>query len=291
MGRTAALLVTLAALPALANAAPRVLVLSPDDSPQLRAALAGLREALGATPIEEIAADADPGARLKAAAREGNDVALIALGPQAAARAARAAPGLATVDCMAAQTAPDAQAVPADVPGDQQVLWLKRLLPRARYIALLYDPARNAARVESLAASLRRADLNPLPVAVPSPAMLPAALGRLPGAVDAILAVPDATVYAPQAAKSLLLFSFRHKLPLVGTSESWVKAGALYALAWDYREVGAYCGRLALRRLQGEDAAAPAPPRPRVVVNGRTAELLRLRWDASLRQSFDRVLE
>ena len=292
LGRAALLLVAVVAATVVdATAAPRVLVLSSGDSPQSGAALAGLREAVGATPLEEIAADGDAGARLKAAEREGNDVALIALGQRAAARAAREAPALATIDCMAAQAGPAAQSVAAAVPADQQIFWLRRLLPGARYIAVLYDPARNTVYVESLAASLRRADLNPLLVAVQSPAMLPAALVRLTGAVDAILAVPDATVYTPQTAKGLLLFSFHHKLPLIGSSESWVKAGALYALDWDYREVGAFCGRLALRRLFGGSAATPEPPRLRVVVNQRTAELFRLQWDASLRQSFARVLE
>jgi putative ABC transport system substrate-binding protein len=62
--------------------------------------------------------------------------------------------------------------------------------------------------------------------------------------------------------KALLLFSFRHKLPLIGLSEAWVQAGALYALDWDYRELGAFCGRLALRQLPGARVATPTPPHP-----------------------------
>ncbi|HEY7944848.1 MAG TPA: ABC transporter substrate binding protein [Casimicrobiaceae bacterium] len=285
------LLTIVAALAGHAAAAPRVLVFSPDDTPQLRAALAGAREALGATPVEEIAPDGNVNARLEAAARDGKDVAVIALGPRAAARVARGAPAIATVDCMAAQAAPSAQAVPIDMPADEQILWLQRLLPSARYVGILYDPVQNAQHVESLAAALRRADFNPVLVPVQAPAMLPAALGRLPGAVDVLLAVPDATVYTPRTAKGLLLFSFHHKLPLIGPSEAWARAGALYALDWDYREVGAFCARLALRQLPGRSPAAPARPRPRIIVNKRTAELFGLRWDPSIRQAFDRVLE
>ncbi|MGH8712579.1 MAG: ABC transporter substrate binding protein [Casimicrobiaceae bacterium] len=281
-----------AAVAGQAAVAPRVLVVSSDDTPPLRAALVGVREALGATPIEEIAPDGNFNARIEAAARDGSDVAVIALGGHAAARAAREAPAIATIDCMSAQAAPGALTVPLDMPADQQILWLRRLLPGARYIGILYDPAQNAERVDSLAAALRRADFNPVLAPVQAPAMLAVALGRLHGAVDALLGVPDATVYTPQTTKGLLLFSFRHKLPLIGPSEAWVKAGALYALVWDYREVGAFCAQLALRALPGGGAAAaPTPPRPRVVVNERAAELFRLRWDASLRRAFDPVLE
>ena len=192
---------------------------------------------------------------------------------------------------MSTQAAASAQAVPPAIPSEQQVAWLRRLLPSARYIGVLYDPAQNAPAIESLAAALRRADLNPVLVPVPTPAALPAALERVSASADALLAVSDTIVYTPQTAKALLVFSFRHKLPLIGLSERWVQAGALFALDWDYHELGMFCGRLALQRLAGHGAAAPTPPRPHVFVNQRSARLLGVRWDDSLRQSFDRVVE
>jgi putative ABC transport system substrate-binding protein len=289
--RAATLVLTIAAaLAASALAAPRVLLYATDDTPQLRAAQRGVREALGATTIVEIPAG-DAGARLKAAAREEPDAAIITLGPQAAMRAARDAPSLAAVDCMSTQAGASAQAVPAAIPLEQQVTWLRRLLPDARYIGLLYDPAQNAEAVDALAAALRGADLNPVLAPVATPAMLPAALARLSSSVDALLAVPDTTVYKRETVKALLLFSFRRKLPLIGLSETWVRAGALYALDWNYRELGEFCGRLALRQLPGARAAEPIPPHLHVYVNQRSARLFRLRWDDSMRQSFDRVVE
>ncbi len=289
--RTTALALTIAAtLAAPALAAPRVLLYTADDTPQLRAAQAGVREALGTTPIEDVR-PGDAGARLKAAAREGPHVAMITLGPRAAARAAREAPSLATVECMSAPASPGAQAVPAAIPLEQQLAWLRRLLPDARYIGILYDPAQNAEAVDALAAALRRADLNPVLVPVAAPAMLPAALAHLSRSADALLAVPDTTVYTRETEKALLLFSFRYKLPLIGLSETWVRAGALYALDWDYRELGVFCGQLALRQLSGVHAAAATPPRPHVYVNQRSARRFHLHWDDSMRQSFDRVAE
>ena len=289
--RVATLALTIAAalaVPALAS--PRVLLYAAGDTQQLRAAQRGVREALGPTAIVEIPAD-DSGERLKSAAREDPDAALIAFGPEAAVRAAHDAPGLATVDCMSTQAGASAKAVPAAIPADQQTAWLKRLLPDARYIGVLYDPAQNSALVGALAAALRAADLNPVLAPVATPAMLPPALARLSSSADVLLAVPDTTVYTRETVKALLLFSFRHKLPLIGLSESWVHAGALYALDWDYRELGAFCGRLALEELAGARTPAPLPPRLHIYVNQRSARLFRMRWDESMRRSFDRVVE
>ncbi|HEY2863512.1 MAG TPA: ABC transporter substrate binding protein [Casimicrobiaceae bacterium] len=259
------------------------------DTPQIRAAFAGVREALGTTPVEEIPRG-DAAARLKAAAGEGTEVAVITFGVHAASRAIHEAPSLAVVDCMSTAAAPPAQAVPIAIPFDQQVFWLRRLLPDARYIGILYDPAQNAETVDALAAALRRVDLNPVLAPVDTPPVLPGALARLSEATDALLAVADSAVYTPQTAKALLLFSFRHKAPLIGPSEAWVQAGALYALDWDYREFGRFCGQLALRQLAGSRIAAPTPPRPHLFVNQRSAQMFGLRWDSSLRGSFDRVV-
>lgn len=272
-----------------ALAAPHVLVYATADTPQIRAALAGVREALGATPLAEIPRD-DAAARLKAAAAEGSEVAVITFGEHAASRAVREAPTVAAVDCMSTAAAPPALAVPIAIPFDQQIFWLRRLLPDARYIGILYDPAQNAEAVDALAGALRRADLNPVLAPVDTPPVLPGALARLSDATDALLAVTDNTVYTPQTAKALLLFSFRHKAPLIGPSEAWVQAGALYALDWDYREFGKYCGELALRQLAGSRIAAPNPPRPHLFVNQRSAQMFRLHWDSSTRGSFDRVV-
>jgi putative ABC transport system substrate-binding protein len=48
----------------------------------------------------------------------------------------------------------------------------------------------------------------------------------------------------------------------VGLSASWVKAGAMYSLEWDFEDLGRQCGEIAERMLrgnlkQGIDYAAP----------------------------------
>ncbi len=272
-------------------------MLSSSDAPAFQQALAGIRIGVGSLPfdIEQLTPD-NHDAMQRLLVDAGRDVALLMLGTRASELAARAAPSAAVISCMArsadaARGLPNAVAVPIDIPIDLQIAWLGKLLPAARTIGLLFDPAINLRRIESLAPALARAGYTPLLAPVTSPAMLPRALSRLPATAGALLAIPDPTVYTQQASKAILLFSFRNKIPLIGLTEAWVKAGALYALDWDYQELGAYCGALAARAVSGAHASPPEPPRVRVTVNLRTAEQFRVKWDPELVRNVDRTYE
>lgn len=275
----------------------RLLVLSSSDAPPYQQALAGIRRrAVGFALDEKLLTAFNQDSMLLALRRAGSDTAVVTLGTRAGELAARAAPAAPVVNCMvlspeAAANLPNAQVVPIEIPADAQIEWLGKLLPRARSIGLLFDPAINARRVETLATALVRAGYSPLLAPVTSHAMLPQALSRLPKAADAVLAIADSTVYTQQAAKALLLFSFRNKIPLIGLTEAWVKAGALYALDWDYHELGGYCAALAMQSLARPRASSPAPARPHVAINLRTAQQFRLAWSPELVGSVDRTYE
>ncbi len=56
------------------------------------------------------------------------------------------------------------------------------------------------------------------------------ALNRLFGRVDALLALPDPTVYRRDNIRSILLTSYRHRKPVIGFSQAFAAAGGLAAL-------------------------------------------------------------
>ncbi|MCA9452115.1 MAG: hypothetical protein KC584_05745, partial [Nitrospira sp.] len=64
---------------------------------------------------------------------------------------------------------------------------------------------------------------------VETPQELPDALDSLPGNADVLWGFTDSVVFSPETVKGILLFSFRNRIPFVGLSTSWVKAGAVYA--------------------------------------------------------------
>ena len=124
---------------------------------------------------------------------------------------------------------------------------------------------------------------------VAGPSAIPVALEQIATRADVLLAMPDPMMYTGESARGVLLHAFRKRLPVIGTSDAWVRMGALYALDWDYDEVGAVCAQLALREVQGSRSAValPAPLKARVSVNMRSAAQFGLRWDADLLRSVD----
>ncbi len=268
--------------------AQQLLVVSSSNAPSYQQALTGIRTGADGLALETQLLTAENQETLMRAIRvSGRDTALITLGARASDFALRAAPTMPVVNCMvrsadAARALPNAQVVPMDIPAEAHIEWLRQLLPAARRIGILFDPVINARRVEGLAAALAQAGYAPELVPVPSPNALPQALVRLANAADVVLALPDSTVYTQSTSKPLLLFSFRHSIPLIGPGEAWVKSGALYAVEWDYQELGGYCAALAARMLAGPKAPAPTPVQPQVVVNLRSAEQFRLNWGDDL---------
>ena len=95
---------------------------------------------------------------------------------------------------------------------------------------------------------------------------------------DLLLAIADPVAFTASTAYGVLLASYHAQIPVVGFSESLVKAGALIAVFSTPREQGRQGAEIAGRFLAG-DAALPAPQFPRyftVAVNYSVARSLGL---------------
>lgn len=158
---------------------------------------------------------------------------------------------------------------------DLQLNWLQRLVPDKQNVGILYDPDADKDRMEEFEVAASKYGLRIVAVPVRSPDELPAALDALSHRAGVLLAIQNPMLYSPQTAKSILLFSFRNRIPLIGLSAAWVKAGALYALTWDYRDLGVQLGELGIKALRGERMDSLPLQRPRssrIVLNLKTAE-------------------
>ena len=149
-------------------------------------------------------------------------------------------------------------AVFIESPALQQLEWHTRLLPGARRVGILYDPENSQDWVDAAKLAAKKLNLEIVAVAVSSIKDMPAALKAIGRQADSILAIPDSTVYSSRTAKAVLLFSFRNRIPFVGLSAAWVKAGALYALDWDYAGVGQQCATMALKKLRASTPEVPS---------------------------------
>jgi len=105
------------------------------------------------------------------------------------------------------------------------------------------------------------------------------AVASLKGKVDFLLCSPDPDLYNAVTIKPLILASLDGRLPVVGFSPAFVRAGAAAGIYADYRESGRQAAAMATRLLRGEErAAVEEPSKVRVAVNQRMLHLLGLEF-------------
>jgi putative ABC transport system substrate-binding protein len=192
----------------------------------------------------------------------------------------------------AVRKSPNATCVHLEFPLETQFRWLRKMLPDARTVGVLYNPGENRQKIEAAARIAKAMGLRLEAREVGSPRDLPGALESLARRADVLWGIYDSVVTAPEAVTHILLFSFRNRIPVAGLSSSWVKAGALYSLDWDYPDLGKQCGESAQRILQGETPASIpcAPPRKAFYsVNLNTARLLKIGLPESIVRGAERT--
>ncbi|MCK4304042.1 MAG: ABC transporter substrate-binding protein [Candidatus Eisenbacteria sp.] len=140
---------------------------------------------------------------------------------------------------------------------------LKRLVPEARKVGVIYSPALTN-QMEDISRYCGELGLELVAVPIESESELPSALRSIVGRIDSYLILPDADIYSPKSVEHLLLQSLRYKFPVIGLSAHYTKAGALFSLDCDYRDLGRQAAEIALRVLRGENPGDLAPEEPRI---------------------------
>ena len=170
-------------------------------------------------------------------------------------------------------------------PPEVQIEWLRRFIPSANSALLLYNPEENGKWAEEIRKKAARQDFIIEMMPVESVKELPPVLKSLGRKGTTLLGLHDRTIYSRKTAKAVLLSTLRNRIPFAGSSPSWVKAGALYALTWDYTDLGRQCGSIAKKVLSGVPVADITPASPdkiNYVINMKTADHLKLKLDPAL---------
>lgn len=177
--------------------------------------------------------------------------------------------------------------VSLNYPLTTQVQWLRKFLPDQNTVGVLFNSAENADTVQSLKKVVEQAGLKLKAILVETPRQLPDALEQLSSNIEVLLAIPDSIAFSPATVKEVMLASFRGRVPLIGLSENWVKSGALYALSWDYEDLGRQCGAQAQKLFAGQSIKSIEPETPRKVayaINLKIAEHMNIVIPDSLLQ-------
>ena len=165
-----------------------------------------------------------------------------------------------------------------DIPPAVQFRVLRELLGVER-VAVLFNRQETGQVVDFAQRVAERGGIELVPIPVMQPKDLSDALRQVDDSFDALWSVADRTVIAHGAGEKILLHTLRERIPFMGISEFYVRAGALLALATSYEENGRQAAELALRILRGESPrglAVSVPSDIEVVFNPLTAERLEL---------------
>ncbi|MEZ4267987.1 MAG: ABC transporter substrate-binding protein [Myxococcota bacterium] len=265
-----------------------VVLVSHDAAPHtealegLRARLRGANRQVGG--VWDLAGDDSNAEAILAEVRSLRPAVVVTIGSLATRVAVAAKLGVPVVGGLVPRTqslkgSDELTGVTLEIPVEVQLDWLRRMVPDARRVGVVYNARENAALVRRLQGAAGSRGLSIEAQAVSEPKEIPRALTAASEDAHVLLGLADSVVLTSQTARQLLLSSFRNRVPLVGPSESWVKAGALYALHWDYRDLGAQVGDMVLAVLGGTPPSQLEPVAPRTIrwsVNARTAEHMRI---------------
>ncbi len=165
--------------------------------------------------------------------------------------------------------------VDLDLPLSALLSEMRTLLPKGRRVGLIRNPSHSHWTAEAMEAAARKEGYTAIVVDCEAPADLLKSIGALKGRVDFVLCFPDAELFNAVTIKPLILASLEDRLPVIGFSAAFVRAGAAAGIYPDYQDIGRQTAELALRVARGEERGSEEGPRKvRASVNQRVARLL-----------------
>ncbi len=150
---------------------------------------------------------------------------------------------------------------------DDQFLRIKKMLPSAVKIGVIYNPAHTKKIVKQAGRSAKKNGLTLVPVIVEKPEEVSAALKELSRKkIDVLWSVLDRTVIHPVVIKKIIKYTLEEKMPYIALTEYQVKAGALAAFSVDCRDIGLQTAKIAEKMLVSSDKPAGRVESPRKII-------------------------
>lgn len=159
-----------------------------------------------------------------------------------------------------------------DQPIMRQLDLLRLALPARNRVGVLLGPESKLFEAEFQRAAAER-NLELVTARVEGAEQLATATQRVLGDADVLLALPDPQVYNGATIQNILTAAYRQRVPLIGFSPAYVKAGAMLSLYSTPAQVGAQAAEMVRTVLGGRPL--PAPQGPRAFTIGVNADVAR----------------
>lgn len=119
----------------------------------------------------------------------------------------------------------------------QQFALARVLSPEWKKISVLFSTT-NIHLTSNLSSCAKKYKLKLNPIIVDKYINIIDALNTALSDSDILLALPDLNIYNTKTIKSILLTTYRHRIPIIGFSENFVRAGALVAMHSSTEQLG-----------------------------------------------------
>lgn len=271
---------------------PSVIVVASVGVEAHRAAVEGIQAALARTPsqvrvldLAEARSEQKSGAALAA---PGVRV-IIAVGSEALEIVTASHPAVPVICTMVLSNAANkngslpgaAATVSLDIPFEEMLTRLKKIFPGKTRLGIICNPATRRNTPAQLQARAQALGFMVRVVEAASPEQLLPALMSLKGQVDLVWCKPDGLLYNSVTIKPLILASLENRLPLIGFSESFARAGAALGIYPDFRDIGLQTGEAARQIMDNLPIAGPVGPRKlKLAVNQSVLRLIGIRCPA-----------
>lgn len=159
-------------------------------------------------------------------------------------------------------------------------------------IGIIYDPFKTENIVLGAMRASKGLGLNLITLRVRSEREVKKAIDDIIDKIDALWLIPDSTVISRETFKLILDITIKREIPLLCTSDAFVKAGALLSVFPDYGEIGKQAGKMAKEILNKGDSyplGVKYPEKAKIVINTETAQ--KIRFDLSSIKDLYNVVE
>jgi putative tryptophan/tyrosine transport system substrate-binding protein len=137
-----------------------------------------------------------------------------------------------------------------DIPFNIQFTYFKKVIADIKKVGVLYS-SETANLIPPAKVVAEASGFELVAIKIESEKEIPTALEKLALETDGIWSVADAGIFNPRSTRFILLNTLRRGIPFMGFSRNLVESGALFALDFDYKDIGRQAGKIAVRVLNG----------------------------------------
>ena len=176
-------------------------------------------------------------------------------------------------------SAPNITGISTEIAIEDQLKGFQSVLGPFKNMGVIYDPSKTGSIITNAEKKMKDADMNLVKFQIGSSKEVSEAMENLIGKIDALWLLPDSTVVTRESFDLIKSTTLENRIPLLCTSDVFVKAGALAAVSSDYNYVGRQAAGLAGKILELPDLSSLGIVNPdhfKLSINTDTAEKLGL---------------